>query len=410
MSRSTIQLPTFPLLLAGLLVVGATAFAADVPPRNLHLVGDHWTAWEPPTTFPEGAEIYTIERGDTLWDLSSRFYGDPYLWPQLWERNQYILDAHWIYPGDPLVVSLEITEAETLAELGEGEEGEGEGLTADIDEMGILKSSGALGAPVPLGSESDIYCSGFIGRPNLKFSYRIIGSEYGAVLPTLTGTDRRGFRRSFRGIYGITDTAKYDLDTGDIVYLDSGRRAGLQPGQLYTAVSPRQKIYHPVSGKMYGRLYRYQGRVRILSAQETSAIGEIVHSCDPIRVGDTLELFEPEPVPLARSTPLWPINLPTDHENLERSPVVLHANGDIFTLGQDSLVYIDRGEGDEIIRGGGEEILPGDIFTIYRINRKGLPPIVIGELGVLTVRGRSAVAKILKSRYAVYPGDHLFIK
>jgi len=405
MSRSTIQLPTLPLLLAGLLLAGAAAFAADVPPRDLHLVGDHWTAWEPPTTFPEGAEIYTIERGDTLWDLSSRFYGDPYLWPQLWERNQYILDAHWIYPGDPLLVSLEITSVDTLAELGEGEEGEeGGGLTADIDEMGILKSSGALGAPVPLGSESDIYCSGFIGEPNLEFSHRIIGSEYGAVLPTLTrtGTDRRGFRRNIRGIYGITDTAKYDLDTGDIVYLDGGRRAGLQAGQLYTAVSPRQKIYHPVTGKMYGRLYQYQGRVRILSAQETTAIGEIVHSCDPIRVGDTLELFRPEPVPLARSTPLWPINLPTDHENLESSPVVLHAHGDVITLGQDNLVYIDRGEDDEI--------LPGDIFTIYRVNREGLPPMVIGELGVLTVRERSAVAKILKSRYAVYPGDHLFIK
>ena len=403
MTRPTIRLRTFSLLLAGLLLVGASAFGAEVPPRDLRLVGDHWTAWDPPTTFPEGAEVYTIERGDTLWDLASRFYGDPYLWPQLWERNQYILDAHWIYPGDPLLVSLEITTVDTLAELGEeGEDEEQAGLTSHVDEMGILKTSGAVEAPTPLGSESDIYCSGFIGAPDRTFSYHIVGSEYGAVLPTFAGIGRRNVRRNLRGIYGISDTAKFDLDTGDIVYLDGGRQAGLQPGQLYTAVSPRQKIFHPVTGKMYGRLYRYQGRVRILSAQETSAIGEVVHSCEPVRVGDTLELFEPEPVPLARDTPLWPVNLPTDRQSLQDAPVVVHAHGDVFTLGQDNLVYIDRGEDDDI--------LPGDIFTIYRLNREGLPPMVIGELGVLTVRERSAVAKILKSRYAIYPGDHLFIK
>ena len=86
----------FSILLVGIM---GMAVAAQ-PPTDLHLVGDHWTAWDPPATYPEGAELYVIEKGDTLWDLSNRFYGDPYLWPQLWERNQYVLDAHWIYPGD----------------------------------------------------------------------------------------------------------------------------------------------------------------------------------------------------------------------------------------------------------------------------------------------------------------------
>ena len=26
---------------------------------------------------------------------------NPYLWPQIWDQNRYITDAHWIYPGDP---------------------------------------------------------------------------------------------------------------------------------------------------------------------------------------------------------------------------------------------------------------------------------------------------------------------
>ena len=99
----------FSFLALLILVLGISGvFADDQPPSNLHMVDDHWTAWDPPTSFPEGTEVYSIERGDTLWDLSNQFYSDPYLWPQLWERNRYILDAHWIYPGDPLVVGVEV--------------------------------------------------------------------------------------------------------------------------------------------------------------------------------------------------------------------------------------------------------------------------------------------------------------
>src|SRR5687768_18008920 len=90
-----------------LCLVSGAASAADRPPRDLHLVGDHWTAWNPPTEFPPGTRVYTIVRGDTLWDLAAKNLGDPYLWPQIWEQNQYILDAHWIYPGDPLVLGFE---------------------------------------------------------------------------------------------------------------------------------------------------------------------------------------------------------------------------------------------------------------------------------------------------------------
>ena len=34
--------------------------------------------------------------------IAGQLFGDPYLWPQLWEANQYILDAHWIYRGPGL--------------------------------------------------------------------------------------------------------------------------------------------------------------------------------------------------------------------------------------------------------------------------------------------------------------------
>jgi len=46
---------------------------------------------------PEG---HTVRRGDTLWDISSRYYNNPYQWPRLWSYNAQIQNPHWIYPGD----------------------------------------------------------------------------------------------------------------------------------------------------------------------------------------------------------------------------------------------------------------------------------------------------------------------
>src|SRR5439155_12430571 len=57
-----------------------------------------------PESFPEGAQIHVIVKGDTLWDLANTHFQNPYLWPQIWNENRYILDSHWIYPGDPILL------------------------------------------------------------------------------------------------------------------------------------------------------------------------------------------------------------------------------------------------------------------------------------------------------------------
>ncbi len=51
----------------------------------------------------EGApKTYIVEEGDTLWDISSLFLEQPWLWPQLWRLNPEISNPHLIYPGDVL--------------------------------------------------------------------------------------------------------------------------------------------------------------------------------------------------------------------------------------------------------------------------------------------------------------------
>jgi len=276
----------------------------------------------------------------------------------------------------------------------EGAPGEEEQVIEEAVE-GVIDQEIAVGQPQPLGTESDIYCAGFITAEDISFPYQIIGSEYEALTSNL-GNIERG---KLKSIYGSAETLRFGMATGDIVYVGGGRQAGLGAGSELTIVETGETVVHPVSGKVVGRQYHFTGRLRILSVQETTAIAEISYSCDPVLVGSDLQPFVPEPVPLARLDAMRPINLPPSIERLENAPVILSSQDHVVALGEDHVVFIDRGSRDEIT--------PGDIFSIYRMHRRGLPPVLVGELAVLAVYEESSVARIIRSRHTIYVGDRL---
>ena len=49
---------------------------------------------------------HTVVPKDTLWDLASRYYQDPFKWRRISEANPPpdVRDPHWIYPGQVLVI------------------------------------------------------------------------------------------------------------------------------------------------------------------------------------------------------------------------------------------------------------------------------------------------------------------
>ena len=49
---------------------------------------------------------YTVQKGDTLWDISGKFLKNPLQWPRLMQANPEVQSPYLLYPGQVLEFSL----------------------------------------------------------------------------------------------------------------------------------------------------------------------------------------------------------------------------------------------------------------------------------------------------------------
>src|SRR4029434_297074 len=49
-------------------------------------------------------EVRTVVAGDTLSEIAADVLKDGKLWPQIWEQNEHIVNPHWIYPKDKILI------------------------------------------------------------------------------------------------------------------------------------------------------------------------------------------------------------------------------------------------------------------------------------------------------------------
>ncbi len=93
--------------------------------------------------FGETPQYHEVRTGDTLWDLSGRYYGDNYSWPRMWSYNAHITNPHWIYPGDIVYLQTMDPEAVERAAYQEIPEPQ-EGMLGHADSVGLYMAQGGM--------------------------------------------------------------------------------------------------------------------------------------------------------------------------------------------------------------------------------------------------------------------------
>jgi len=362
-------------LLVGL-ALGQEAAPESGPRTGPATIGPHWSKYTYPASVAEGVPYHVIEKGDTLWDLAGRYLGSPYLWPQIWDQNRYITDAHWIYPGDPLVLP-------QVAVVSE--EAGGPGPEAGLPGAGGLPEAGLEGLPAAeAGAESQLYplteqdtllCVSYISEQDEDRSLRVIGSEEGQQ--------------------------KVALADRDIIYLTKGANSGVRNGALFTLHRVETSVKHPATGRTIGDRVETTGVARVILVEPDTATAVIEKACRDVLAGDFLQPYEPVNVPLALRRP------PSDR----LTPASGKANGYIVEV-QDHAYSAATGQMVSLDLGSADGLAPGNLLVAYRTVYPNVPTprSVVGELAVVRVLERTAVAKIIYSRDTIEAGDRVELR
>lgn len=111
------------VVLAGVLVVAWAVFAVLMSvhafsPSEVAIPSPASSSTTPPTVSPADHPVpptgvsgpngthtvsVLVASGETLWEISQRFYGDPHAWPRIMAAN-HIVNPSLIYPGQRLEV------------------------------------------------------------------------------------------------------------------------------------------------------------------------------------------------------------------------------------------------------------------------------------------------------------------
>ena len=236
----------------------------------------------------EGEELYTIKEGDTLWDISAKFLKDPFLWPKLWQRNPYITNPHWIYPGQPV----RIVPAEELMK---------EVPKEAVKEPEIKKAepTPAEGKPPAVEAKPEVKpeTKPAEAKPELKaaevkpLEEKPVEEKPG-VFPEVRSAGFVG-DLNLRGIGVIIENreGKNYLSEGDIVYLAFRTADPVLVGNKYTIFRAARIVRDPTTGRKIGRKYVITGNLQVIDQQGNFFTGKVLEAFWPVINGDMLRPY-----------------------------------------------------------------------------------------------------------------------
>lgn len=332
---------------------------------------------------PKGdREVHIVQEGDTLWDISQHYYGDPWNWPELWSYNPEITNPHWIYPADQVRLSPSRLVADQSFAKATGGSGSGEGATAGM----ISGTEAAPSVVVPIAARKP-------GSVFLRDSGYLDEEAMGTVGQIIGGNEEQMM-----------------LSTSDQVYVRFKKDHDVRAGQQYAVFRDIYDWERDENDK--GKLVRIEGTVVIRSydSQKRVARGVITETLDPIERGYYVAAIERR------------FDLVEPKRNTGN--VVAHVIASVrprALLSFDNVVFLDVGQGKGIepgnrffvVRRGDdwmrnlesdpEEL--GNLTPVPEYDETALPKEVIAELRVIKVRKNTTIALVTRSDTDIFLGD-----
>jgi len=324
-------------------------------------------------------QVHTVEKGDTLWDLSSKYLGSPWYWPKVWSYNPQIANPHWIYPGNqvrfyPGNGEETPARAEQVTAGDEDELQAGEVIAGD-DEVQLVR------LPVETKTREIVLRDGFVTPGEVEAAGTLVSSFAESEM----------------------------LSPPDIVYLDFKDRSAVQVGASYVVFRTVGPVHHPRSGKLLGYQTQILGTVKVSRTSEPKVRAQIERSFDDIGRGALIgpareRLFENvAPVANAAAIP-----------NLT---VVAQLDPYVTIAGEHSRVLVDAGSS--------QGVQLGNVFTVIRqvdpiLSSVGVDPsenqdtsLPVEEVGrcmAVDVRESVTTCLLLRSLREIVAGDRVELR
>jgi hypothetical protein len=265
-------------------------------------------------------DVYTVVRGDTLWDISGRFLERPWLWPELWRVNPQIENPHLIYPGDR--IALVWMDGQPQLQLERGDAGRTFRMT-------------------PAGTD------------RLEPSVRATPLE--SAIPAIRLDAIQGFLVQNRVVApGVLEAAPYVVQgeaerlvvgAGDRLYV----RGALSDSESYSLVRRGPLYVDPDTKEVLGREATYIGLGRAVAQHGDIATMSVGSSREEVHVGDRVLPTEERRL----ASTFYPRALEREVDGQ-----IISVFGGVTQVGQFDVVVINRGER--------EGLEPGVVFAIHK--------------------------------------------
>jgi hypothetical protein len=321
---------------------------------------------------------YVVVKGDTLWDISAKFFKDPWKWPQIWGFNKdTIKDPHWIYPGNVVYLdasthTLKVREAGSGADVtGAGSEipavsESGQPLSDTVKLHPHARQVTGKGEAIPLISLKDI--GPFLSRP------LVIEDNELDNAPVLAGTYEH----------------RVLIATGDIAY---AKDMPSNKGERWQVYRPDRTFKDPDTGEILGHEVVYLGDA-VVEKFDTLSTLRISRAVLEIAPGDRF----------AQATTGFASNYQPRAPEKQISAKVISIYGGMQQAGQNAVVTLNKGSRDGLENGHvlalyqrGDRLASGSLFKADT----RLPDMRYGLLFVFRVFDKVSYALVMQTRLPV---------